>query len=57
LDVWEYVGVDVHGYVDAGVPENLLQDPHRLLTLEPEGREAVPQGVERRVFREPGPFG
>jgi len=52
LDVWEYAGVDVHGYVDAGVPENLLQDLNRLLTLEPEGREGVPQGC--RASRLPG---
>jgi hypothetical protein len=57
LDMWEYMGVDVHRYVDARVPENLLQDLHELLTLEPEGREGVPQGIECGVFREPGPSG
>jgi hypothetical protein len=33
LDMWEYVGVDVHDYVNARVPENLLQDLHGLLTF------------------------
>lgn len=53
-DVGQDVGVDVQGGLYAGVAEDLLKDLGGLVELQPEGSEAVAQGVEGDAFRETG---